>query len=250
MWGSSKRSKGRRVRSWEWPQHRQGQCPHWLGTQPQVPKQEKKSRSGDRNQGQPQSTISREVPRWRGRLRFSQEGKSAGQAQRGTWQGTGWAAAQLKRQNAKAQLTCCSWAGRRNMGDETSHGSIPQPSHSCFYSNLIQGCSSTTAGPALKPGLSSGWVCRALTWARCLGVTKHQSTVFCREKKKKGVFFYWTVCGNYEETKWYWKSDVWSQHQEQSWCPDLLCNAWFWNIRGLWKLRVQCSSFTSYLEFS
>lgn len=29
---------------------------------------------------------------------------------------------------------------------------LPQPSHSCFHSNLIQGCSSTTAGLALSTG--------------------------------------------------------------------------------------------------
>lgn len=69
-WGSSRGShlrKGRRVRSWGRPQQRQGQCPQWPGTQSRVPKQEKQSRFGDRNQGQPQSTITKEVPQWRGR---------------------------------------------------------------------------------------------------------------------------------------------------------------------------------------
>lgn len=69
-WGSSRGShlrKGRRVRSWGRPQQRQGQCPQWPGTQSWVPKQEKQSRFGDRNEGQPQSMITREVPQWRGR---------------------------------------------------------------------------------------------------------------------------------------------------------------------------------------
>lgn len=143
--------KRRRVRSWRWPQQRQGQRPHWPGTQPQVPKQEKRSRSGDRNRGQPQSMITKEVPQWWGRSEVwpGRQASRSGPARHVA--GHGRAAAELKRQNAKAQLKCCFWEKRWNACDEASRGS-PQLWHSCFHSYLIQGYSCTTVELALGTG--------------------------------------------------------------------------------------------------
>lgn len=108
--------------------------------------------------------------------RLGQEGKPVGQVQWGMRLGTGQAAAQFKRWNAKAQLKCSSWERRWNACNKAS----AQLWHGCFHSHVIQGYS-TTAELALgmgNPSLYQRCVQRILAGGTMLWyqeILKHQA---------------------------------------------------------------------------
>lgn len=154
-------------------------------------------------------------------LRLGQEGKPAGQDQWGMWPGTEELQCSSRDKMQRLSLNAApekkkTNQTRRSACNEASYGSS-QLWHGCFHSRLIQSYSHTTAELALSTG--SHPLCVQGSGTGCCASVPGNTKILGR---KVCVFFYYTVYGNYQKIKRYWKIRCLKSRSGTSQCPDII----------------------------